>query len=755
MIKQALQYAERGWPIFPCEPKGKKPIVKAWQDVATTDEQQIREWWGKTPYANIGMVCGKASGIAVIDVDVSEKGNGYRELEALDIDEWETYYQQTPRGGRHFFFHVEDKCIKNAVGFFGRGSCVDVRGEGGYVLLAPSTTENGCYTAEDMDFEPFPDVFIRDEKEARATVDISHINIPEVALKYDKRLDEAEAYLRSCHPAIQGDEGHVALLIVARDLVWGYILKCEEAIDALWRVYNPRCIPPWDAGDTNDAKDFERKVYEAFKHPPLAIAGYKLSVVQQELEALAKALAQGKTVKESLGEPEPEIVYDLKETPYSPIKVRKVDEVTMPSKYDPIATMKRDYENGLTKEQLCVPPGMVGELADFISETAGKCQPFLALGASLSAHGAAMGRQFRDEDDTRTNMYCIGVAPSSAGKDHPTKMIDNLLVEAGADEMIGGSDVTSDSALIQWLNNMVYKSGGILIWDECGHILANIKGGAHGKSGATVVPTLMRLYSCAARMYRHKLMSNETERINIMCPHLCLWGVTTHSSLFDGLDMKSMRDGFMGRILPFESKLNPVYKGGMQKDFPADIVGHFAMLYNMTKEVAGLDGMPKMHTIVETPGATKCREDFATKCERMMIALGDDKSYLWGKAHENCRKIALTIAGGMPKPKIDYEVMDYAVQLTRLLVMEYQSQVDENMFEGIHEKEMKSIRHKLHRKFGYKWFSKSDISKVTQHYSPKDRPVYRVDFIDPNNGWVVLEEDKSGGYTGRIKLQKM
>jgi len=64
----ALAAAEMGWHVFPCAPGSKRPALKDnWQDLATTDPDRIRCWWGRQPY-NIGIACGP-SGLVVIDLD--------------------------------------------------------------------------------------------------------------------------------------------------------------------------------------------------------------------------------------------------------------------------------------------------------------------------------------------------------------------------------------------------------------------------------------------------------------------------------------------------------------------------------------------------------------------------------------------------------------------------------------------------------------------------------------------------------------
>jgi hypothetical protein len=49
-------------------------------------------------------------------------------------------------------------------------------------------------------------------------------------------------------------------------------------------------------------------------------------------------------------------------------------------------------------------PGLVGELADWITATSHRRQPVLALGASIAAVGTILGRKVRTETNLRTNL---------------------------------------------------------------------------------------------------------------------------------------------------------------------------------------------------------------------------------------------------------------------------------------------------------------------------------------------------------------
>jgi hypothetical protein len=146
-LEAALDYATKGLPVFPCNPLDKRPLTPHGFKDATTDEAQIRAWWGRWPNAMIGAPTGPASGAWVLDPDVDpvKQLDGLAALAQLTAYHGalpQTQTSITPRGGRHLFFawdpHVE---IRNSESKIRSG--IDVRGNGGYVCLPPSRSANG------------------------------------------------------------------------------------------------------------------------------------------------------------------------------------------------------------------------------------------------------------------------------------------------------------------------------------------------------------------------------------------------------------------------------------------------------------------------------------------------------------------------------------------------------------------------------------------------------------------------------------
>jgi len=139
MIDAALAYAEAGWPVFRLRPGTKEPFhgSRGFYD-ATTDQETIRRWWAASPDANIGTPTGKRTGILALDQDHPAA------LDALEAEHGDlpaTRTHGTGSGGMHYLYRYPSEAgqvIRNSAGKLGEG--LDVRGEGGYIVLPPSRT---------------------------------------------------------------------------------------------------------------------------------------------------------------------------------------------------------------------------------------------------------------------------------------------------------------------------------------------------------------------------------------------------------------------------------------------------------------------------------------------------------------------------------------------------------------------------------------------------------------------------------------
>ncbi len=140
MVEAALNYAARGWYVFPCEPRGKRPIVAHGLHDATTNPDTIRGWWQRCPTANVAIRTGAISGIIVIDLDGPTGLASWDQIEAAHGST--PTLTATTGNGRHLYFAHPGEKVPNSAGKLGPG--IDVRGDGGYVIAPPSVHSNGC-----------------------------------------------------------------------------------------------------------------------------------------------------------------------------------------------------------------------------------------------------------------------------------------------------------------------------------------------------------------------------------------------------------------------------------------------------------------------------------------------------------------------------------------------------------------------------------------------------------------------------------
>ena len=145
--KAALALANRGLAVFPCKPRGKEPDNDHGFLEATTDPATINSWWEARPDRNIGVACGKASHIVVLDIDGED---GEVSLAALEgrHGKLPATVEAITGNGRHVYLKTS-AAVPNSVGKLGPG--LDVRGDRGYVIAPPSVHPSGRIYAWSVD----------------------------------------------------------------------------------------------------------------------------------------------------------------------------------------------------------------------------------------------------------------------------------------------------------------------------------------------------------------------------------------------------------------------------------------------------------------------------------------------------------------------------------------------------------------------------------------------------------------------------
>jgi Bifunctional DNA primase/polymerase, N-terminal/Primase C terminal 1 (PriCT-1) len=159
ILTMALAHARKGRPVLPlhwplagggcscenpkCDKVGKHPLTRHGLTDASTDPEIIRGWFAQSPNANLGMRTGSVSGVVVLDVDGVTGAGSLKNL-TDQFGPLPSTSQSKTRRGKHYFLQCPQGIeIKNSVGKLGPG--LDVRADGGYIVIPPSKFLGGRY----------------------------------------------------------------------------------------------------------------------------------------------------------------------------------------------------------------------------------------------------------------------------------------------------------------------------------------------------------------------------------------------------------------------------------------------------------------------------------------------------------------------------------------------------------------------------------------------------------------------------------
>ena len=170
LVQAALRYASLGIPVLPifgvtykqtgtggsshrvaictcgkvnCDSPGKHPMTRNGYKDGTTDKEQLRRIFESHLEANIAIQTGKVSGIWVADVDKRHGGfDTWKKFGLSEADLKGVPISFTGGGGLHALFAYPAKDIPNVKKI---GPGVDVKSDGGYIVVPPSNHVDGHY----------------------------------------------------------------------------------------------------------------------------------------------------------------------------------------------------------------------------------------------------------------------------------------------------------------------------------------------------------------------------------------------------------------------------------------------------------------------------------------------------------------------------------------------------------------------------------------------------------------------------------
>jgi hypothetical protein len=319
--------------------------------------------------------------------------------------------------------------------------------------------------------------------------------------------------------------------------------------------------------------------------------------------------------------------------------------------------------------------GALQLLVDFILASAVRPQPILAIGASLCALGALMGRKYRTQTNLRTNLYVVGMAGSGGGKDHARGAIKEAFIAAGLQRYLGGNRIASGSGL---LTALYRQPSSLFQLDEFGQFLGNIVNKRHApKYLAEIWDLLTELYTSAGGTFFGAEYADQQQRPrqDIAQPCCCVHATTVPEPFWAALQEGSMVDGSLARFLVFQTDHDVPDRNKRPKpvgDVPAELIEALQEIVtgmpghargNIAALVEGPMIVPDPYTVPMAPEAEQLFEELDEQLTaQQRQAIGSNQGAILARVWENTAKVALirAVSANPPDPVIRLEDAEWA-----------------------------------------------------------------------------------------------
>ena len=336
-----------------------------------------------------------------------------------------------------------------------------------------------------------------------------------------------------------------------------------------------------------------------------------------------------------------------------------------------IETPTADSFSPKLPEELTHVPGLLGQLVDWLTDTADRPSRTLNLGVAVTALGALFGRRFASPTNLRTNVYLVTLASSGFGKTHPMARMSDLLFKAGLDTMLGGDRIKSDTGL----RKRIEHCGSVLyMLDEVdGHIRPWLSRQAKAHQ-ANIRDMILAFFSNAAGIYRGDDYG-EGATDPIINPNLCLYGTTTHARFWKAFEGGSIDDGFLPRFILLDAGwMRPLARDPVAPlEPPGWLIAAMQAASgqsgraNLRGRVAAGHGVPSVREVPWGPGAKEAWASVRAELDKAQDKAKPEDQPIIARIGEHGQKLATILAIGRDwkAPYVSVEDLDWGLKVAR------------------------------------------------------------------------------------------
>lgn len=275
-----------------------------------------------------------------------------------------------------------------------------------------------------------------------------------------------------------------------------------------------------------------------------------------------------------------------------------------------VATMPKaeaDETHGEFPAHLLDCPGVVGDLAAWMTRTAPRPLPAANLLTALAMVGTAAGRRFCGPTESGTAIYGLALAPSGSGKAHPIRAAQHIMRKAGLAMMIAPSSWMSGSALIQHLGR---QPCCMTQADEVGEFFAKLNGAKASPHERAISGVIRELFGINWGSYTTPGWANSNSAATtppvIHAPAYSFIGYSVPEAVWEAMQGADVTNGMLNRFL-----LVPSLVAGVEQDDPEsvfDVPDSLVASLRAIAEVGGPLASATMHSDMATEPL--CRVQF-------------------------------------------------------------------------------------------------------------------------------------------------
>lgn len=317
-----------------------------------------------------------------------------------------------------------------------------------------------------------------------------------------------------------------------------------------------------------------------------------------------------------------------------------------------------------------VPPGLVGEIAQFIYAQAPRPVPEIALAGALGLMSGIVGRSY-NISGTGLNQYVLLLAPTGTGKEAIASGIDKLMAQVvrtvpAAMDFIGPGEIASAQAVIKYMSKG--PTSFISIVGEFGIYLQQMASVNAPPHLAGLRRFLLDSYnkSGEGKVLRPSIYSDKDKNTHaIYSPAFTLTGESTPEKFYEGLHEGLISEGLLPRFTMIEYHGDrPPYNSAhlcAQPSFElidrlSTVCAHSLMLNSQNKSIH----------IKTTEEAKVLYKAFDKHCDDNINGSDREvKRHLWNRAHMKALKLGAVVAVGCNPydPVINEEIANWSINL--------------------------------------------------------------------------------------------